>query len=393
MYNKILTKIKERMAGINQFEFMSRFYDIDIIGGHPFVNKKALFDTTGKVLNPDSGKYVKADGTIGSAIIHIPLINAYYIKSKTPRASPAPARASPAPAPVRASPAPVRAVSVHTHVPEVKIMDQRRAANLEDAQLTISNIATLSPSEVIGRHMTTGDPQELIRQILNNTGFISDLKPYRERLQALRDSGKHSVIKISDDDERPTSSRSSDSSELNNKYLEEYKILFTKDIDSELEGSEKKRFKVLASILKQNGYESALKTIQKEMLSAFGSASSKFIRAKRSKKKTTLKPKKKRTTKAKRSSKKTTFGHIYGLQDSPGYTGVFPLARGHPPRVPLDYLGNPANTVNPYLPNLNNVVRDYTNTGGDHGKNIFNFGLPPKPITPHIPNPAYKHGF
>jgi hypothetical protein len=57
MYNKILTKIKERMAGINQFEFMSRFYDIDIIGGHPFVNKKALFDTTGKVLNPDSGTY------------------------------------------------------------------------------------------------------------------------------------------------------------------------------------------------------------------------------------------------------------------------------------------------------------------------------------------------
>ncbi len=97
--------------------------------------------------------------------------------------------------------------------------------------------------------------------------------------------------------------------------------------------------------------------------------------------------------KGRKSVRNSKYGKIYGLQDSRGYTGVFPFMQNI---VPKDYLGDPMNAGGLFLPNLNNVKRDYTNYGGNHGSRMNTFGNPSQPIRPiirQIPRPVQKKGF
>jgi len=329
-----------------EFEYAGFNYKIEIHNGKPFlinngISKEIFVDD--KIYNPSSKKYVKIEGPTGKDLMSIKILSDSYKNMH----SPVPSRISSVPVPI--------------HAPEVKIFDQKRAANLDDMQLTVNNIAHLSPADTISTIFTKGDPQTLINLILNYTGFIPSLKAYEQKLLALRKNVTHTVTKISDSDTKVRENPSE-----TDERLEEYTKLFQKSMSDEgVDKKEENRMRWLVTVLKEDGFSKEIDKIRKNF--AFGTTSSKFYRAKRSSKKglVKLKPfinigmgKRKRTKKSKKKSTRSKFGRIYGLQDSPGYTGVWPLARGPPPRVPLDYLGNPANTVNPYLPNLDNIVRD-----------------------------------
>ncbi len=348
-----------------EFEYAGFTYKIELRNGKPFlINNgvsKELF-TEDKIYNPSSKKYVNLTGPTGKDLMKNKIISDVY---KNMHSVPRVSRVS-VPA------------SIPVHVPEVKIFDQKRAANLDDIQLTVNNIAHLSPSDTISTIFTKGDPQTLINLILNYTGFIPSLKVYEQKLLALSKNAMHTVTKISDSDTKVRENPSE-----TDERLGEYTKLFQKSMSDEgVDKKEETRMRWLVTVLKEDGFSKDIDKIRKNF--AFGTTSSKFYRAKRSSKKGLIKLKTfrnmgtrkgKSKKKSKKKSTRSKFGRIYGLQDSPGYTGVWPLARGPPARVPLDYLGNPANTVDPYLPNLNNVVRDYTNTGPSHGQKLFNFGL------------------